>query len=331
MQFHQLKRREFITLLGGAVTAWPLATLAQQTAMRVVGWLNAGSSEGYEGSLVTVRRHLKEAGFVEGQNLVIEPRWANNRYDRLPALAAELVQRRCDVIIAATTPSVRAVKAATTTIPIVFAMAGDPVKLGFVDSLNRPGGNITGVTLLVSELVPKRLEVLQEMVPLAAVIGFLANSNNPNTPSDIKDVQASADLLRRKLLVVRAGTDDDIDTAFSALVQGGAGALFVASDPFFNSRRDRLVALSARHAIPTIYSWREFPAAGGLMSYGNSIADSISYIAPYVARILQGGKVSELPVQQATKVELVVNLKTAKALGLEVPAALLARADEVIE
>ena len=326
-----MKRREFITLVSGAM-AWPLAARAQQqTATRVVGWLNAGSSEGYEDSLVRLRQHLKEAGFVEGQNLVIEPRWANNRYDRLPALAAELVERRCDVIIAATTPSVRAAKAATTTIPIVFAMAGDPVKLGFVGSLSRPGGNITGITLLVSELVPKRLEVLHEMVPSAAVIGLLANTNNPNTPSDIKDVHAAADLLRQKLLVVQAGTDDDFDAAFSALVQGSASALFVASDPFFNSRRDRLVALSARHAIPTIYSWREFPTAGGLMSYGNSIADAFPQIAPYVARILQGEKVSELPVQQATKVELVINLKTAKALGLSVPDSLLARADEVIE
>jgi putative tryptophan/tyrosine transport system substrate-binding protein len=199
-----MKRREFVTLLGGAAATWPLAARAQQTAVRVVGWLNAGSSEGYE--LGGLRHHLKEAGFVEGQNLVIEPRWANNQYDRLPALAAELVQRRCDVIVAATTPSVRAAKAATTTIPIVFAMAGDPVKLGFVGSLNRPGGNITGLTLLVSELVPKRLEVLHEMVPSAATIGFLANTNNPNTPSDIKDVQASADLLRRKLLVVSSRT-----------------------------------------------------------------------------------------------------------------------------
>ena len=327
-----MKRRDFITLLGSAAAAWPLAARAQQqTATRVVGWLNAGSSEGYEDSLVRVRQHLKEAGFVEGQNLVVEPRWANNRYERLPALAAELVERRCDVIIAATTPSGRAAKAATTTIPIVFAMAGDPVKLGFVGSLNRPGGNITGITLLVSELVPKRLEVLHEMVPSAAVIGFLANTNNPNTPSDIKDVQAAADLLRQKLLVVHAGTDDDFDAAFSALVQGRTGALFVASDPFFNSRRDRLVALSARHAIPTIYSWREFPTAGGLMSYGNSIADAGPQIAFYVARILQGEKVSELPVQQATKVELVINLKTARSLGLTVPSALLARADEVIE
>jgi putative tryptophan/tyrosine transport system substrate-binding protein len=326
-----VKRREFITLLGGAGVAWPLAARAQQPATRVVGWLNAGSSEGYEDELVRLRQHLKQAGFVEGQNLVIEPRWANNQYDRLPGLAAELVQRRCDVIVAATTPSVRAAKAATTTIPIVFAMAGDPVKLGFVSSLNQPGGNITSVTLLVSELVPKRLEVLHEMVPSAAVIGFLANTNNPNTPSDIKNVQASADLLRQKLLVVHAGTDDEFDTAFSALVRGRAGALFVASDPFFNSRRDRLIALSARHAIPTIYSWREFPAAGGLMSYGNSIAYAMPQMAHYVARILRGEKVSALPVQQATKVELIINLKTAKGLGLTVPPALLARADEVIE
>jgi putative ABC transport system substrate-binding protein len=213
----------------------------------------------------------------------------------------------------------------------VFAIAGDPVKLGFVGSLRRPGGNITGVTLLVSELVPKRLEVLQEMVPSAAVIGFLTNANNPNTPSDITDVRASADLLRRKLLVVHAGTDDDFDTAFSALLKGEAGALFVASDPFFNSRRDRLVALSSRYAIPTIYSWREFPAAGGLMSYGNSIAYAMPQMTHYVARILKGEKPADLPVQQATKVELVINLKTARALGLDVPATLLARADEVIE
>jgi putative ABC transport system substrate-binding protein len=299
-----MRRRSFVTLLGCAAAAWPVAARAQQTTMRVVGWLNAGSSEGYEDALVRLRRHLKEAGFVEGQNLVIEPRWANNQYDRLPALAADLVQRGCDVIVAATTPSVRAAKAATTTIPIVFAIAGDPVKLGFVGSLRRPGGNITGVTLLVSELVPKRLEVLQEMVPSAAVIGFLTNANNPNTPSDITDVRASADLLRRKLLVVHAGTDDDFDTAFSALLKGEAGALFVAS---------------------------EFPAAGGLMSYGNSIAYAMPQMTHYVARILKGEKPADLPVQQATKVELVINLKTARALGLDVPATLLARADEVIE
>jgi ABC-type uncharacterized transport system substrate-binding protein len=326
-----MNRREVITLLGGAAVVWPLVARAQQPAMPVVGWLNAGSSEGYEDQFAGLRQLLKEAGFVEGHNLVLEPRWANNQYDRLPALAAELVQRRCDVIVAATTPSVRAAKAATATIPIVFAMAGDPVKLGFVASLNQPGGNITGVTLLVSELVPKRLEVLHEMVPSPATIGFLANTNNPNTPQDIKDVQASADLLRQKLLVVHAGTDDEFDIAFSALVQAGAGALFVASDPFFNSRRDRLVALSARHALPTIYSWREFPVAGGLMSYGNSIASATPQMAYYVVRILRGEKVSELPVQQATKVELVINLKTAKALGLTVPPTLLARADEVIE
>jgi putative ABC transport system substrate-binding protein len=325
-----MRRREF-TLLAGLAAAWPLAARAQQTAMRVVGWLNAGSSEGYEDLLVSLRQQLKEAGFVEGQNLLLEPRWANNRYDRLPALAAELVQRKCDVIVAVTTPSVRAVKAATATIPIVFAMAGDPVRLGFVASLNRPGGNITGVTLLVSELVPKRLEVLKEMVPAATVIGFLANTKNPNTPSDIKEVQDSADLLQRKLLVVNASTDDDFDTAFAQLVQGRAGALFVASDPFFNSRCDRLVALSARHRIPTIYSWREFPVAGGLMSYGNSINSATPPMAAYVARILKGERASDLPVQQSTKLELVINLKTAKALGFTVPDTLLARADEVIE
>jgi ABC-type uncharacterized transport system substrate-binding protein len=324
-----MRRREFITLLGGVAATWPVAVGAQQPGMRVVGWLNAGSSEGYDVS--ELRQHLKDAGYIDGQNLVLEPRWANNQYDRLPALAAELVQRRCDVIVAATTPSVQAAKAATSIIPIVFAMAGDPVKLGFVSSLNKPGGNVTGVTLLVSELVPKRLEVLREMVPSAAVIGFLANTSNPNTPSDIKDVQASADLLRQKLLVVHADKDDEFDLAFSVLVQARAGALFVASDPFFNSRRDRLVALSARYAIPTIYSWREFPAVGGLMSYGNSIASAAPQMAYYVVRILRGEKPSDLPVQQATKVELVINLKTARALGLEVPPALLARADEVME
>jgi putative ABC transport system substrate-binding protein len=324
-----MKRREFISLIGGAAVAWPRVARAQQTAMRVVGWLNAGSSEGYDAS--GLRRVLNEAGFTEGRNLVIELRWANNNYDRLPALAAELVQRRCDVIVAATTPSVRAAKAATTTIPIVFAMAGDPVKLGFVASLNRPGGNMTGLTLLVSELVPKRLEILHEMVPSAAVIGFLANTNNPNTPADIRDVQAAADSVGRKLLVVGAGTDAEFDPAFAALIQGRAGALFVASDPLFNSRRDRLVALAAQHAIPTIYSWREFALAGGLMSYGNSIGEAMPQIAHYVVRILRGDKVSDLPVQQATRVELVINLKTARTLGLIVPPTLLARADEVIQ
>jgi ABC-type uncharacterized transport system substrate-binding protein len=325
-----MRRRQFITMLGGAV-AWPLAARAQQVAMPVVGWLNAGSSEGYGDSLTKFTQFLRGGGYIEGQNLAIEPRWANNRYDRLPALAAELVQRRCAVIVASTTPSVRAAKAATTTIPVVFGMAGDPIKLGFVGSLSRPEGNITGVTLLVSELVPKRLEVLRETVPSASVIGFLVNPNNPNTAADITEAQTAADSLRRKLLVVNVGTDADFEPAFASLLQGRADALFVASDPFFNSRRDWLVALSARYAIPTIYSWREFPEVGGLMSYGNSVLDALRQMAEYVVRILQGEKVSALPVQQATKVELVINLKTARSLGLTLPPTLLARADEVIE
>src|SRR5262245_22876449 len=326
-----MRRREFITLLGGAAAGSPLAAQAQPGALPIVGMLNAGSSEGYDQSHAVFRQSLRDAGYVEGRNVTFELHWANNQYNRLSGLATDLVRRRVAVIVAVTTPSARAAKAATSDIPIVFAMAGDPVKLGLVASLNRPDGNMTGVSLLVSELVPKRLELLHEAVPGAAAVGFLANPKNPNTASDIRDVEAAAASLGRKLHMFDAATDGDFENAFATMVKQRVEALLVASDPFFNSRYDRLVKLSARHALPTMYSWREFAAAGGLMSYGNSIADALRQVAVYVARILQGEKASNLPVQQAVKVELVVNLKTAKALGIDVPLSLLGRADEVIE
>jgi ABC-type uncharacterized transport system substrate-binding protein len=326
-----MRRREFITMLGGAAATWPLAARAEQPAIPLVGWLNAGSREGYGSSADLFSQRLKDAGYVEGQNVAIEYRFADNQYDRLPELLAELIQRRSAVIVANTTPSARAAKVATTTIPIVFAIAGDPVKLGLVAGLRQPGGNVTGVSLLVSELVPKRLEVLREAIPLATLIGFLVNPANPNTASETRDILAAAESLRQEIFVVNAGSDADLEPAFASLVQRRVGALFVASDPFFNSRREPLVALSARHSIPTMYSWREFPVVGGLMSYGNSIEDAHRQVAHYVARILRGEKVFDLPVVQSTKVELVINLKTAKELGLTFPHTLLGRADEVIE
>jgi len=325
-----MQRREFITLLGGA-TAWPLAARAQQSGLPLIGYLNAGSRDGYWRSAEVFSQSLSTAGYVDGHNIKIEFHWAENQYDRLPAMAADLVQRGVAVIVASTTPSALVAKTASTTIPIVFSIAGDPVKLGLVASLNRPGGNITGTTLLVSELVPKRFELLHEVAPKATLIGCLVNPTNPNTASDTRDVQAAAQSLGRQSLVVNAVTESDFEVPFATLAHRRVGALLVASDPFFNSRRDQLIALSARHAIPTMYSWPEFTAAGGLMSYGNSLAHANRETATYVARILRGENASDLPVQQVTKLELVINLKTAKALGLEVPSTLLARADEVIE
>jgi putative tryptophan/tyrosine transport system substrate-binding protein len=326
-----IRRREFVILLGGAVAARPLGARAQQPAIPRVGWLNAGSREGYGASADLFNQHLKAAGYVEGQNVAIEYRFANNQYERLPELLADLIQRQSAVIVANTTPAARAAKAATSTIPIVFAIAGDPLKLGLVASLRQPGGNLTGVSFLVSELVPKRLEVLREAVPLATLIGFLVNPSNPNTANETREVRAAAESLRQELVIADASSDAELELAFASLVHRQVGALLVASDPFFNSRRERLVALSSRHMIPTMYSWREFPAVGGLMSYGNSIEDGHRQVAHYVARILRSEKVSDLPVVQSTKVELVINLTTAKALNVTFPHTLLGRADEVIE
>jgi putative ABC transport system substrate-binding protein len=326
-----IRRREFVILLGGAVAARPLGARAQQPAIPRVGWLNAGSREGYGASADLFNQHLKGAGYVEGQNVAIEYRFANNQYERLPELLADLIQRQSAVIVANTTPAARAAKAATSTIPIVFAIAGDPLKLGLVASLRQPGGNLTGVSFLVSELVPKRLEVLREAVPLATLIGFLVNPSNPNTANETREVRAAAESLRQEIVIGNASSDAELELAFTSLVHRQIGALLVASDPFFNSRREGLVALSSRHLIPTMYSWREFPAVGGLMSYGNSIEEGHRQVADYVARILRGEKVSDLPVVQSTKVELVINLTSAKALGFTFPHTLLGRVDEVIE
>jgi ABC-type uncharacterized transport system substrate-binding protein len=326
-----MKRRDFITLVGGAA-AWPVAARAQQPRTPVVGFLGSDSPDQYVARLQAFRQGLKEAGYIDGQNLAIEYRWAQGRNDQLPALAADLVRGQLAVIVASTTPSVLALKAATRTIPIVFFIAGDPVALGLVASLNRPGGNLTGTTTLTLEVGSKWLQLLHEMVTKGTTFALLVNPSSPElAEAQSRDLRAAAANLGVQVQVVQASTDRELETAFANVAQLRASALVVSSDSFFFTRCDLLAALAARHAIPTIFGFREFPAAGGLMSYGASVTDQHRTVGVYTGRILKGEKPADLPVQQATKVELIINLKTAKALGLDVPATLLARADEVIE
>ena len=327
-----MKRRQFITLLGGAAAAWPLAARAQQPAMPVIGYLNLGGSPESDVRLTGLRRGLNQTGYVEGRNVVIEYRWAGNQADRLPALVAELVQLRVSAIVANGLPPALAAKAATTSIPIVFSVASDPVQFGLVASLNRPGGNLTGYNVLLGELGAKGLALLHELVPGIATIGFLGNPNNRAVFELMtRDVLAAASVMGLKVQIFNAITDREIDAAFVSLAQARSGALLVGNDLFFNSRIEQIVALAARHAIPTMYPVREFVVAGGLISYGGSLTENYRQVGLYTGRILKGEKPADLPVIQATKFPLIINLKTAKALGLEVPDKLLARADEVIE
>jgi ABC-type uncharacterized transport system substrate-binding protein len=325
-----IRRREFITLLGGAA-AWPIAARAQQAAIPVIGYLNNGSPESDAPRLTGLRRGLNETGFVEGRNFLIEYRWAGNQPDRLPALAADLVQLRVAVIVPAGLLPALAAKAATTSIPIVFSAAADPVQLGLVASLNRPGGNLTGVNSFAGELGAKGLALLHDLVPNTETIGFLENPNNPIFDLTTRDVLAAAPVIGLKVQILKASTDREIDTAFVNLVQVRTGALLVGNDPFFNSRIEQLVALAARHAIPVMYPLREFAAAGGLMSYGTSNRDIYQQVGIYTGLILKGAKPADLPVMQTTKFDLVINLKTAKALNLQIPDKLFSVADEVIE
>jgi putative ABC transport system substrate-binding protein len=325
-----MRRRQFITLLGGAAV-WPLAVHAQQPALPVIGYLNFGSPESDTPRLTGLRRGLNQSGYVEGRNLVIEYRWAGNQADRLPALAADLVKLRVAVIVTSGLVSTLAAKAATSGIPIVFAVGADPVQPGLVASLNRPGGNLTGFNAFIAELGAKGLALLHELVPSIATVGFLENPNNPVFEVTTGDVLAAAAAIGLKVQRLKAGTDREIDAAFVSLVQARTGALLVGGDAFFNNRIEQISALAARHAIPTMHTFREFEVAGGLISYGTSLRDVYRQVGLYAGRILKGEKPADLPVIQATKLELIINLKTAKALGLQIPDRLLALADEVIE
>jgi ABC-type uncharacterized transport system substrate-binding protein len=325
-----MKRREFISLLGGAAAAWPLAARAQQAAMPVIGFLRSTTLADAPNYVTAFRQGLKDGGFIEGQTVAIEYRWAEGRLDRLPTLAADLVREQVAVIVG-NTPSALAAKAATTTVPIVFVTGGDPVIDGLVASLNRPGGNVTGVSFLSAAVVTKRLELLRQLVPKQAAIAVLVNLDFPQAKRERGAIQAAAPSIGHELLVVEANSARDIEAAFATFAQHGSGALFVGSGGFLLSQRERVIALAARYRIPASYVSREFVAAGGLMSYGTSFTDAYHLAGIYASRILKGEKPSDLPVQQSTKFEFVFNLKTAKALGLKVPDTLLALADEVIE
>jgi putative ABC transport system substrate-binding protein len=326
-----MRRRDFIIFLAGAMAAWPLAGRAQQKARPVIGVLYTGQPNASSGPFMRAfRQGLSEAGYVEGQNLAIEYRWVEGNYDRLPALAADLVGRKVDLIMANSPPSALAAKSATSTIPIVFRGGADPVGDGLVASLARPGGNLTGVSI-AADLTAKRLELLSELVPRAGVIALLVNPNSATAERVIRDVQQAARAKGLQLHVLKARSESEIDTAFASLVQLHAGALVVGADPFLSSRREQLVALASRRAVPSIYAWREFAASGGLISYGPSLTSAFRLVGAYAGKVLKGAKPADLPVQQPTTFELVINLKTAKALGLTVPQSMLTRADEVIE
>jgi putative tryptophan/tyrosine transport system substrate-binding protein len=332
MHLHGMRRRNFITLLGGAAVGLPLAARAQHPAMPVIGYLGIRSAESDASRLTGLRRGLNETGYVEGRNLTIEYRWGGNQPDRLPALVAELIQMRVAVIVTPGLPSTLAAKAATTTIPILFVAGADPVQLGLVASLNRPGGNLTGFNAFNNELGAKGLALLHELVPSTTTIGFLGNPNNPITDELVtRDVLAAAPAMGIRIQILKATTDREIDAAFENLIQAQTGALLVGNDAFFNSRIEQIVALAAHHAIPVMYPSPESIVAGGLISYGGSVTEPYRQVGLYAGRILKGEKPADLPVIQASKFELVINLKTARVLGLAIPAKLLALADQVIE
>ena len=327
-----MRRREFISLLGGAAAAWLLAARAQQPTVPVIGFLHSASHAPNAHMVRAFHSGLKEAGYVEGQNVAIVYRYADGQYDRLPMLAAELVRSQVAVLAATGgDPAVLAARAVTATIPIVFTTGSDPVALGYVASLNRPGGNVTGVVLLSSNLGAKRIGLLRELVPKADAIGALVNPTYPVATAQLKEVQEAAASVGVRLIIANASAERDFEPAFALLVQQRSSALMISSDPFFNSRRDQIVALAARHAVPAIYEWREFAEAGGLMSYGTSVTEAYRLAGIYAGRVLKGDKPADLPVMQSSKFEFVINLKTAKALGLDVPLGMSAAADEVIE
>jgi putative ABC transport system substrate-binding protein len=327
-----MNRRDFITLLGGSAVAWPLAVQAQQAAMPVIGYLHTASPAPFAHFLAAFRQGLRESGYIEGQNIALEYRWAEGRFDRLPAMAAELANRRVNLIVAqggAVSPL--AAKAATSTIPIVFSTGGDPVKDGIVVSLNRPGANATGVSVLTESLAAKRLEIIREVVPNTGFIAMLINPTNIPSMGQVLETEEAARALGLTMHVLKASSESDIDAAFATFIQLRVGALLVGADPYFHTMSKQIVALATRHAIPAIYEWREFAEAGGLMSYGTNLSDAYRQVGIYAGRVLNGAKPADLPVVQSTKVEFVINLKTAKALGLTIPLPLVGRADEVIE
>ena len=326
-----MRRRHFITLIGGVAAWWPFAARAQQAAMPVIGFLHGASSEGYKPMVASFRQGLKEAGYIDGQNVGIEFRWADGHYDRLPAMAADLVRRQVAVIVTGGTPAAIVAKAATSTIPTVIIVGGDPVRLGLVESFNRPGGNLTGLAVLTVELEAKKLELLHELLPAATAIALLVNPTTVLTESETKVVQDAARSFGLQLHVLNASTESQIDAAFEALVELRATALIVGVDTFLNNSRSQIVALAARYAVPAVYGVRDFVTAGGLMSYGTDLVEMYGQSGTYAGKILKGARPADLPIQQVTKVALVINLKTAKALGLTFPTTLLGRADEVIE